>query len=397
MPRNNLHKILVILLVLFNGLTLNHLYAAECDTVVATVVSIQGSVDKRTQTQTSQKDIWASVLLDDSLCPNDILRVNRNSRAAILLSNDTLIRLNQNTTITLGGLDNDQYHWVNLEQGIAHFIARIKQRFSVITPFVNAAVDGTEFVVQVNEDNTLVTVFEGKVIAKNDFGSVALTLGQTALTLKGQTPVIKINITPRDAVQWSLYYPTVIELNNEDYKNLPKNTHEIIKQSIADWKTGKISSAIEKMEITAIVKDNAELLTYRAGLYLNVGQLSKAQDDIRAALLVKTEFVQAIALKAIIAIVQNNKTSGLSWAEQAYTINQDNVSSVLALSYALQSIFDINTTALKVVKKFTKKNPQSSQSALIWSRISELYLMTGELNKALKKSKYPGSQYGQYP
>ncbi|MFV1984821.1 MAG: FecR domain-containing protein, partial [Thiohalomonadales bacterium] len=386
MSWKNIQLNFVLFLILFNGLTIGNLSAAECTTSVAKVISIQGSVDKRSATKSTQQNNWSIVKINNSLCSNDMLRVNKNSRAAILLTNDTLIRLNQNTTITLANLENEQSHWIDLQQGIAHFIARIKQSFTVVTPFVNAAVEGTEFVVQVNEDNSLVTVFEGKVVAKNNFGAVALTQGQTAITLKDQIPVKKINVAPRDAVQWSMYYPTIIELKIVDYKHLPKKTQDIITKSIADWKNGNIASAIEKMQITAIVKDNAKLLTYRAGLYLNVGQLTIAQDDINTALSIKPEYVPAIALKAIISIVQNKKSTGLSLAEQAYSINPNNISAVLALSYAIQSQFDINT-ALKVIKEFTARNQQSSDSVLIWSRLSELYLMTGKLNKALEAAK----------
>ncbi|MFV1984822.1 MAG: hypothetical protein ACC657_14850 [Thiohalomonadales bacterium] len=107
MLRWNRQKTLIILLILFNGLALNNLSAAECNTSVAKVISIQGSVDKRSAPKSSQAKYWSTVKLNDSLCPDDMLRVNKNSRAAILLSNDTLLRLNQNTTITLANINND--------------------------------------------------------------------------------------------------------------------------------------------------------------------------------------------------------------------------------------------------------------------------------------------------
>jgi len=97
----------IMSLILINGLTISNLSAAECNTSVAKVISIQGRVDKRSTPKSSQTNNWSTVKLNDRLCPNDMLRVNSNSRAAILLSNDTLLQLSQYTTITLANFNNE--------------------------------------------------------------------------------------------------------------------------------------------------------------------------------------------------------------------------------------------------------------------------------------------------
>jgi len=370
-----LRRVLLIFLVPIS----NIVYAADCKPWVAKAISIQGDVERRA-TDAQLTSQWLPIKRDDTLCAGEIIRVKQNSRAALILINDTILRLNQNTTITLSGLTEDQSHWINLEQGIAHFIARIKQSFKVITPFVNAAVEGTEFVVSVTNTQTEVTVFEGKVKVNNSLGEVTLLDGQTAVTTEKSIPNLTIKVKPRDAVQWSLYYPAIIDYDSILYQEMDTATKIIIQQSIAAAKQGQITKALEQLGLMNESKLNSMLLNYRAALYLSVGQIEKSQRDIKRLLQIQPNNVQAISLQAIFAIVQNNKTKALTLAEQAITLEPNNASAVLALSYVHQSLFDINS-ALTIIKTATTKN---KSNALLWSRLSELYLMVGDLDKALK-------------
>ena len=78
------------------------------------------------------------------------------------------------------------------------------------TPFTVAGVRGTEFFISVETDKTLLTVFEGTVLAQNSAGSLSLDSGQSAVAESGKIPVLRTVVRPRDAVQWTLYYPPVV-------------------------------------------------------------------------------------------------------------------------------------------------------------------------------------------
>jgi len=374
-----------VLLVLLVPVT-NTAYAADCTPWVAKAISIQGNVERRASISqaSSSPSLWQAIKRDDTLCAGEIIRVKQNSRAALILINDTILRLNQNTTITLSSLNEDQSHWINLEKGIAHFIARIKQSFKVITPFVNAAVEGTEFVVSVNGTQTVVTVFEGQVNVNNDLGEVTLVNGQTAITTDKSVPTLTLKIKPRDAVQWSLYYPVIINFDSNLIQVSDVNTKAIIEQSVVAARAGHYTLALEQIELISDTDMTASLLSYRAELYLSVGRVEKAIVDIQHVIQLQPENAQAIALQAIIALVQNQKTEALVLAEQAVTLEPKNASTALALSYVHQSLFDIES-ALQIIKTATTKN---KNNALLWSRLSELYLMVGELDDALKAAKH---------
>jgi len=363
----------------------NIAYAEDCSPWVAKAISVQGNVERLINSdQLSMSSTqWLPIKRDDELCAGEMIRVKQNSRAALILKNDTILRLNQNTTITLSSLSEDQSHWINLEQGIAHFIARIKQSFKVITPFVNAAVEGTEFVVSVNDTQTEVTVFEGKVNVKNELGEIRLIKGQTATTTAKSIPALTIRVKPRDAVQWSLYYPAIINFNSSDYQNFDPDSKIIIERSITAARDGQYTTALKQINLVRKAEINTTLLIYRAALYLSVGRIEKAKQDIHQVIQKQPDNAQAIALQAIFAIVQNNKTRALALAEQAATMAPNSASTALALSYVHQSLFDIDT-ALKVIKTATTIN---KNNALLWSRLSELYLMVGDLDEALKAAK----------
>ena len=68
------------------------------------------------------------------------------------------------------------------------------------TPFVNAAVEGTEFLVKVERDHTLISLFEGRLLAENARGSLLLSKGQSVVAHAGQAFAFKAIARPRDAV-----------------------------------------------------------------------------------------------------------------------------------------------------------------------------------------------------
>ncbi len=136
---------------------------SDCSDWIARVVSIQGNVEVRKPD--AANSAWQPARLQQTYCLGDTLRVKANSRAAVELHNDTVLRLNQNTTLVLSGPKKD-VSWLDLLKGSLHSISRVPRSLKIKTPFVNAGVEGTEFLVSVNTDNTLVGVIEGKVAGR---------------------------------------------------------------------------------------------------------------------------------------------------------------------------------------------------------------------------------------
>src|SRR5262245_7254065 len=187
--------------------------AAPCDPWVAEIVSVQGLVEARRAGQTQ----WVQARLNDLYCGGDQIQVGDKSRADITLINQPVVRLDQNTTITLGGVKEERISLLDLIKGTLYFFSRFPRSLEVRTAFVNAGVEGTEGLVVAETDRSIITIFEGKVLASNQFGNLSVVSGQAVVAEQGKAPVFTVVVRPRDAVQWALYYPPTIHFRPEEF------------------------------------------------------------------------------------------------------------------------------------------------------------------------------------
>jgi tetratricopeptide (TPR) repeat protein len=368
--------------------------AEQCTKTVATAVSIQGVVEIRSKSSTE----WKKITAQDTFCTGDMVRTQANSRVALYLINDSILRLNARSTVTFTDLSPQGENRLDLKKGIAHFISRIKQRFEVVTPYVNAAVDGTEFVVAVDAEQTTakqtrITVLEGQVRARNDQGEISLTQGETALARAGEAPTLQTRVRPWDAVSWALHYPAVSDFTSlattSANAELPEPWRAHLAQSLEHYHQGDTSAALTELESLPNDLPNGNLYVYRAALHLAAGQVSHASTDLELALKqnagqgANNSTGEAIALKTIIAVVQNQTDLALKLAREATEASPDTVGPWLAQSYAQQAVFDLEQARLSV-EKAIKSTPES---ALAWARLAELHLMFGELDPALQAAR----------
>ena len=317
--------------------------AATCDAWIAQAVSVEGIVEVQRAGETQ----WQTIKLDDTFCPGDTIRVDDNSRAALSLANQPLLRLDQNTTITLGGVEEKKGSIVDLAQGAVHFFSRISRNLEVRTGFVNAGVEGTEGLVRVEENRTLITIYDGKVLASNSAGELAVTGGQSAVAEAGKAPAAYTVVRPRDAVQWALYYPPVML-----------------------FAPGK-----EPREDAG----DPRYLAYRASQSLSVGRVDAADADIQQALSLDPNYSDAHALQAVIFVVRNEKDKALAASQKAVETGPNSATARIAMSYAQQAGFDLEG-ARASVQEAVNLNPDD---ALAWARLAELNASFGELDRAL--------------
>lgn len=347
---------------------------SRCADPVAQAVSVEGSVDTRHAGNTD----WQPVELNDRFCTGDSIRVAERSRAALMLVNETVMRLDQATTLTLTAVARESESVLDMLRGAAHFISRVPRNLKITTPFVNAGVEGTEFVVRAGADNAFVAVFEGTVIADNRAGSITLTHGQSATAQSGAAPQRQTVIKPRDAVEWTLYYPPVIDFEERELATMPQPLAKALTQSIAHSHAGDTRAALAAVQDIKPLPDDARFFSYRASLLLSVGRVDEARADIGHALALRADDADALALRSVIAIARNDVPAALQSAEQATTAAPDNAAAHLAQSYAHQAAFHLDM-ALEHARIAATLNPES---AFAWARLAELRLMLHDLNGA---------------
>ncbi len=158
--------------------------AERCREPAGRLVSVQGEA----QVLESGLATWDPVPTDLSLCPGDTLRVGTHGRVAVVLANESILRIDQNSTLTFGDFSTGTASLVKLLKGILHIFSHRPRSLDIATPYVNGAVEGTEFLVQVKPENTVIIVFEGKVRAVNGQGRLDVSTGQAIVAERGMAP-----------------------------------------------------------------------------------------------------------------------------------------------------------------------------------------------------------------
>jgi len=377
----NVENLCLILTVLVGFLIVHTIpcpgAANTCEEWVARVVSVQGNVHILRVGESE----WIPVTLNDTICLGDMIRVLEKSRADVTPRTGSTIRLDHMTTIIFKGMDQKKSFLINLITGAAHFFSRFPYSLKVLTPFMNAAVEGTEFFIRVEQTQTTISVFEGQVMATNAAGGIMVEGGQSATAQAGQPPIVCIVVRPMDAVQWALYYPLVLDYRPSDFPDKEEpDWQAAVRSSIDFYRKGDLVRAFSSLEGVREGILDPRFFTYRSQLLLSVGRIDAARIDIERALKLDPLHPHAFALQAIIAVVQNEKDIALELSKKAIEIDPKSSGARVSHAYAQQAHFDLKG-ALASLQEAIRLDPEN---ALAWARIAELRLSIGDLDRALQ-------------
>jgi len=344
---------------------------APCQPPVAQLVSAFGQVDA----QWARQAVWRPAVLHQGYCVEDRVKTGEFSRAvlAMLEGIATRLSLNQNTLVNFQTVADRVI--LSVDYGDVHVRSHTPRHFDVTTPFVNAGIEGTEFLISSHGNQAEVSVFEGTVQLSNPQGKLTLAKGQTALVEQGQPPRVKLRLHPGDAVQWALYYPPIIDTGTL----LRQVSDPALRRSIDQYRAGRIAAALDELnQAVEIVKTTADYRGYRAGLLLTVGQAETAQPLLRQALKENPRDAIANSLLAIVALAEGQKEQALELATTATRDAPRSPVPLLALSYAEQARFKLET-ALDAVEAALRLDPEN---ALLHTRHAELLASLGERTAA---------------
>jgi tetratricopeptide (TPR) repeat protein len=319
---------------------------AQCADPAARIVRLANRVEHKAPTS----DVFAPATLNLAVCEGDVIRSGDRSRATIaFLDNGVVLTIEQNTEWVVRRPSAPDRTWIELIRGAILFFTRQPRSLDVQTPFVNAAVEGTEFMVRVESDRALVTVFEGVVALTNPGGTLAVTSNQSAVAVQGQAPQLVVILRPQDAVQWALYYPPVF----------PRDSFQQLEQ------------------IPEAARD-ARFHLRRAALLLGVGRLDEARADIVEAERRSPADGDVDALRAVVALALNDKDGALASGRQAVLRSPASAAARIALSYALQANFDLEGARDELLRAVM----DHPDDAAAWARLAELWLSLGYVDRA---------------
>jgi tetratricopeptide (TPR) repeat protein len=379
-------QLIFLMLLVMNLIMMASAPASEspaCKDWVATVVSVEGQVEARFEADGLAQ--WQAVNLNDRYCAGDELRTLENSRAALQLRNDTIVRLDQRSMVKFVPIEPDVPLLMRLLNGRAFFLSRHPRPLTIETPFMNAASGGTEYLIEVDKaaGTATLTVIEGVMHLSNAAGRLTVGAGESSVTRAGEAPGPHFAVRPRDVLQWALHYPPVLSLSELRLEISaepdPHDWRGKVRSSISAYHEMNLKGAFHHLRDVPDDIDDPRFFAYRASLLLSVGRIDEARADIAQSLALAPGNGLASALEALIAVVLNAPAEALELALGAAATEPDSPSVQLALSYAWQANLNLSE-ALTAAQAATRLDPES---ALAWARVAELWMSQGYLDEAL--------------
>jgi tetratricopeptide (TPR) repeat protein len=302
------------------------------------------------------------------LAVGDGVQTGELSRAAVRLTDLSVLRMNEFTTIEI--LPREKLtasEGVNIKNGAIYLLSRDRpEELRIQTPVVTGALRGTEFHVAVEADGkTRVTMFDGEVELSNRHGRVLIRSGEQGEVVRGQAPKKTAVIEAVNIIQWCLYYPAVL---NPAELGLSDSERHAVRASLSAYQQGDLLGALEKYPTDHQPASVAGRL-YHAAVLLAVGQVDKAQAELES---ISSRSRGAAALKQMIAAV---KFQDWSTDRASQTAGE-----WLAQSYYLQSKAHLED-ARAAARHATEVAPDFGYA---WVRLAELEFSFGRTSQALE-------------
>ncbi|MFA5083152.1 MAG: tetratricopeptide repeat protein, partial [Hydrogenophilaceae bacterium] len=185
-------------------------FAARAETVTgtATLIDLQGKVEYRT----TEAAAWQGASPNQKLTPGQGIRTGKNARAALLLSDRTQIRMNENTVIDILSVGSaprstGQSKFRQMA-GRAWVQSKTPPKsLEWQTPTAIAGIRGTDWEMAVAEDGkSTLSVFSGQIAFGNEQGQINLVADEQAVAEQGKAPVKLTVRNLKDRIQWVSAY-----------------------------------------------------------------------------------------------------------------------------------------------------------------------------------------------
>jgi len=334
------------------------------------IVELQGSVEILPAGRTA----WIPAKARDVLHPFDRIHTAAESRVALAWSDQSILPFGASTELEILPPDSPaSLSGLHLVHGILSFFHRDQPgRIRILTRGAVAGVEGTEFVLAVDDaDTTTLSVVDGRVRFGNDQATLTLTNGQQAAVALGQAPVRTAGFIANNLLQWCFYYPAVI-----DPAELPFTTDDQtnLASSLAAYHSGDLLAALAAFPTGPAGSGAAQV--YHAALLLSVGDVARTEATL-SAMPADSERLRRLAgaLRELIAAVKRQPAPVTAPPQLA--------SELLAGSYFEQSRAVRETSLRRALTLAQSATVVSPKFAFAWARLAELEFSFGRMREAL--------------
>ncbi len=332
------------------------------------IVSMRGQVE---HSPAEQATTWDPARALQPLFTADRVRTHTASRAAILFVDETQVKLNADSLLTVHSVHEEGVPTrLRLPRGEGWF--RTKNRASELTietPAVTAAIRGTEVDIRVDPDaTTVMTVVEGAADFSNPFGSIVVSAGEEGTARPGSPPTKRLILEPEDAVQWVLYYPTrraqadlpppardgpagpgFACLGSDDgaaalalFRPLmASDPWARIGASAAHAEMGDVAEALAVLASKEMGPIEVERRAQLAAAALGTGDARRAREELEQALALDPQGLRPLVLLSTLDLTQNRQEEAAAAARRALDAHPESVGAHIAASEAAQALFDL--------------------------------------------------------
>jgi len=333
------------------------------------IVERQGAVE----IQPAGTTTWTPARDHQVLQAFDRVHTGANSRVALRWSDQSIVPFGASTELEILPPDAPgSQSGLHLIRGVLSFFHRDQPgRIRIITRGAVAGVEGTEFVLAVNDaDATTLSVVDGRVKFGNDQATLALTNGEQAVVELGQAPARTAGFIANNLLQWCFYYPAVLDAD-ELPLTAEEQTH--LTNSLAAYRAGDLLAALKNFPDAN--SGSAAVKLYHAALLLAVGQVAGTETEL-AALPKNSERTARLAasLRQLIAAVKRQPSA---------TTTPQLTSELLAASYFEQSRAVRETSLKNALRLAQQAATNSPHCGFAQARVAELEFSFGRTQAAL--------------
>lgn len=367
---------------------------AETHLKVASVYSIEGSV----QIRRTGESTWTDVTTQGDLFVGDTVRSGTDGAVAFTFVDGTLVRLGRLSAITFKEVLPSGSPVVSQSSGKAYYFSRgARNEPEIQAPLVNAAIYGTELVVDVSKGATTIDVLHGSIKASNSTGTLALNAGER-VTARPGAPLERAMLARSDtAVQWMIRFPFL--LNSDDL--VPVNDPACSEACASEVRAiiarvkhgGTLLSALSQSPPDFTKTDQGKLLR-AIGLW-RTGDAASARDAIDTISINAAPQIKALrSLVEGYEDVRNGDKPGAARAlATAQALRPDLINSALLESYIAQTNGDADQ-AFTVAHAARVTHPDVPE---LFDREAELLLAREEPRKATALLSERSTTFGDSP
>jgi hypothetical protein len=285
---------------------------------------------------------WDPGSASQILYPGDQIRTAERSRALLRLANQTTLRIGELTVLRIPEAQRKGIVTLDLFRGVLYFFRRDKRElFEIQTTTVSAVVRGTEFTIEHDEQTgSSVVLLAGELSLSNEFGSIELRSGESAVAEPGQSPRPTAVLDLLWAVQWCLYYPAIVD---PDELTWSPTELDLLSEVLDAYRSGDLQAAAVLWPTTRPLDttdgESASAKILRAAVLLAVGGVAEAEILLSDETVLDSDrgtsagFI-GLALRSMMDIVRLRESGPV---RPPYLATE-----WLAESYARQSVGDLN-------------------------------------------------------